>query len=406
MANPSSLGSICYEVEASFADPAVDTAATFRIPTLGPVDASGLTHPRIDPNRTQQYRGGGEAWIQGTMGGTITTETYLFGFGSSTSGATAITAYQTWLGIIFGNAAVSAASGTTLTGGTAAIPTTTASGTFSPGSLAQIGALGDGDGNGQVYAIGTHSALNLNLLTALAGAPVNGAVLYSGTMVYPSSSPTATTISSVRMLVQTANLQYLCKGCVPVSWEITGSNPAEQPRLRTTWAVAWWKEVAPTFPSTVATDTSNPASVASGSLWVNDVGTATNATRTCFNFQLSTSIGVELLRGPGGGNPHQDIIGARRTVDDYTISWTESADAATTSPVLPNWVTAKHVLYTLNATNGKCVAFYFPNVCPADPKPVQFADQNLNRLRFTGKPYTSSTTTSDLTLSRFRMLLA
>jgi hypothetical protein len=405
MANPSALGSITYESESAFAEN-VGTTATLRIPIIGQVDTSGLTHARINPGRAQQYRGGGEAWIQGTMGGSFTTETYLFGHGSVTTGATTITAYETWLGLIIGNAAVSAASGTTLTGGTAAVPLTTASGTFSAGSLAQIGTLADSAGRGQIYAIGTHSTTSLNLLTALAGAPVNAQVLCSGTMVYPSESPTATTVTSQRMLLQTANLQYLCHGCVPTSWEITGTNPGEQPKIRVTWAVAWWEYKASTFPSTVATDTSNPASVASGSLWVNDVGTATNATRTAFSFQISTSIGMELLRGPGGVNAYQDIIGARRTVDDYTISWVESADAATTTPTVPEWTTAKHVLYTLNSTNGKSVGFYFPNVCPADPKPVQFADQNLNRLRFTGKPYTSSTTTSDLTLSRFRMLLA
>jgi hypothetical protein len=405
MSNPAQLGSICAEAESAFGEN-VGTTATLRIPIIGQVDTSGLTHARINPGRAQQYRGGGEAWIQGTMGGTFTTETYLFGHGSTTAGATTITAYETWLGLIIGNAAVSASSGTTIAAGTAASPTTAASGTFSAGSMCAVGTLGDGDGNGQAYAISTHSATTLNLLTALAGAPVAAQIVRSGCMIYPSESPTATTVTSQRMLLQTANLQYLCHGCVPTSWEITGTNPGEVPRIRTTWSVAWFEYKSSTFPSTVSTDTSNPAAVASGSLWVNDVGTTTNATRTAFSFSLSTSIGMELLRGPGGVNAYQDIIGARRTVDDYTISWVESADTATTTPTLPNWTTAKHVLYTLNTTDGKMVAFYLPNVCPADPTPVQFADQNLNRLRFTGKPYTSSTTTSDLTLSRFRMLLA
>ena len=73
---------------------------------------------------------------------------------------------------------------------------------------------------------------------------------------------------------------------------------------------------------------------------------------------------------------------------------------------MPEWTSAKQVLYTLNTSDGKRVAMYMPNVCPAEDKPAQFVDSNLNRIRFTGYAYTNDVTTNDLTLSAFRMLSA
>ena len=205
MSNPGQLGSITYEAESGFA-PDVTTFTTLRLPIIAPVDASGLVHNKLDSNRVVQYRNDGTAWILGTMGGSFKTKFYLPGHGSTTSGATSITALETLLGLVFGNAAVSSANGTTLTGGTATAPTTTASGTFSAGSLCFVGSLGDTRGGGQGYAISTHVTTTLTLLTALIGAPTNGDVLYSATTIYPSESPTSTTVTSLRFLLQTANL--------------------------------------------------------------------------------------------------------------------------------------------------------------------------------------------------------
>jgi hypothetical protein len=403
MSNPGALGAVTYEAESAFAED-TDTTTTLRLPTIGPVDVSGLQHAKIDPDRTRQYRMDGSGWILGTMSGSFKTKMYLSGHGSVTTGAISITAVETLLGIIFGNA-VTTATGTTLTGGTANIPTTTDSGTLDPGDLCFIGALGDGDGNGQCYAVATHTAANLTLLTDLQGAPVNGAVRYGGTTIYPSSDPTATTISSLRMLLQTANLQYLCHGCYPTAVAISGLNPGEVPTIEVTWAVAWWEYKASTFPSAVATDTSNPAAVAAGSLFVNTVGTATSSIRTYRNFSIEYTLGVETLKGPGGVNPYQDIVGCRRTPDSIKVSWTEDADAATTSPVLAGYGTStnrKHVLWTGSTADGSRIAMYMPNVCISNVA-VQKMDSNLNRLSIEGMAYTGGTTTSPLTLSPWRL---
>lgn len=407
MSNPGVLGAACYEAEASFAED-VDTTATFRAPTIGPIDTSGLVHAKIEPGRTIQYRNEGSPWIPGTMSGSFKTKVYLFGHGSTTAGATTITTFATLLGIVVGNAAVVSAAGTTLTGGTANAPATTASGTFSAGGLAFIGALGDGDGEGQAYPIATHTLTTLTLLMDLAGAPVNGAVLYSGDMVYPSESPTATTITSTRWLLQTANLQYLCHGCYPTGFSISGLNPGEIPTVEITWAVAWWEYKASTFPSAVSSNESNPSAVAAGSLQVASVGATTNSRRTYRNFSIDYTLGVEALKGPGGVNQYQDIVGCRRTPDTIKVSWTEDADAATTTPVLPEFGTSvarKHVMWTGSTADGSRVAMYMPNVMISNVA-VQKMDQNLNRLSIEGMAHTGSTATSALTLSAWRMLLA
>ena len=406
MSNPGALGSITYESEASFG---VDTTtfATLRLPITAPVDCSGLVQNKVDSQRVVQYRNDGTQWVLGTMGGSFKTKFYLPGHGSTTSGATTATALETLLGYVFGNVAVSASAGTTFTGGTATAPTTTASGTFSAGSVCFTGALADARGGGQAAAVSTHATTTLNLLTAMGGSPTNGDVLYSATMIYPSEAPTSTTVTSLRFLLQTANLMYECHGCFPTAVSISGLNAGELPTIEITWAVAWWRYSTSTFPSAVATDTSNPSPVAAGSLFVQDNGTATRATRTFRSFTIDYTLGMETLRGPGGTNQFQDIVGCRRTVDKIKVTWSEDADAATTSPVLPGYgtgTTFKHILYTSATAAGARIAIYLPRVCVTNVA-IQKIDQNLNRLTAEGMAYTSTVTTSDLTLSAFRLAM-
>jgi len=407
MANPGSLGSITYETEASFG---VDTTtfATLRLPITAPIDASGLVHNKIDSERVVQYRNDGTAWILGTMGGSFKTKLYLPGHGSSTSGSPTLTGLETLLGYVFGNVALSATASTTATAGTAASWTSAASGTFSAGSIMFGGSLADTRGNGQAHVISTHSGTTMALLTASNGAPNNGDVIFPTATIYPSEAPTSTTVTSLRFLLQTANLMYECHGCYPTAVAISGLNAGELPTIEITWAVAWWRYSTSTFPSTVATEAHNPGAVAAGSLFVNDVGTSTRAVRTWRNFTVEYTLGMETLKGPGGVNAYQDIVGCRRTPDKIKVSWTEDADAATTTPVLPGYGTAttrKHMLYTSSTAAGSRIAMYFPNLAISNVA-IQKVDQNLNRLTCEAMAYTGPTTTNDLTLSSFRMAFA
>lgn len=397
-------GAITYEAEAAFGEN-VGTTATLRVPVIGSVDCSGLKHDKIDPDRVTQYRQQLTPWILGTMQGSFKTRLYLTGHGSSVQGATSASGTETLLGYVFGNAAVSSATGTTATGGTASAPTTAAASGFAAGSICTIGVLGDGRGNGQPAAISTHSASTLNLLTAIDGAPTNGDLVKSGTMIYGSESPTATTITGLRFLLQTANLQYLCHGCVATAVGFSPMKAKTVPWIDITWSVAWWEYKANTFPSAVATETFSPAAVAAGSVFMNTVGTATRVKYTVRDFTIDYKLGVELLEGPGGVNQYQTIVGAVRIPDEIKIQFVADADAATTSPVLPGLATGtnqQHILLGTSPTEQKAVAFYWPNVF-TDEVGIQFMDGNINRIRYSGRAGTGTTNTTELTSSAQRM---
>src|SRR5690606_14857250 len=236
-------------------------------------------------------------------------------------------------------------------------------------------------------------------------APANGAVVGAPTMIAPTTDPTSTVITGTRFLLQSANLQYRCHGCFPMSVAITGLNAGELPTIEHEWGVSAWGYSTATFPTTTATHTANPAVVAAGSFWINDVGTATHATRDIRNFTINYTLGVEPQTGPGGVWQYQKIVGARRIPDTIKLSWTENADAATTTPVLPGYgtgTTRKHILYTLSTADGSRVAFYFPSVC-IDNVAVQRVDGNINRLTVEATAYVGPTLTSELTRSPMRI---
>lgn len=407
MSNPGALGAVEYEAESSFGED-VTTFGTLRIPILDPVDVSGLKQDKIDSSRTQQFMQGGSLWINGAMGGSFKTKFYLTGHGSSTSGATTATAMETLLGLILGNATLSAAAGTTFTGGTATAPTTTASATFAAGSLCFGGTLGDGRCGGQALAISSHVTTTLNLLTAAGAGPNNGDVLYSANNIYLPETPTSSLPTSIRMRALTANLRYEMHGCVPTAISLAGFGPNELLTAEVTWAPAWWRYTTATYPSVLATDSSNGAVNAAGSLFVNDVGTATRSTRVYRNFKVDIKLGMEVQMGPGGVNAAQAIVSARRTPSAITVSWTEDADAATLTPALPGFgtgTTMKHVLWTSSTAPGSRVAMYMPQVA-SKVIATQKIDGNVNRLTWEGMAYTGPTTTTDLTASAWRMAFA
>jgi hypothetical protein len=408
MSNPGSLSAASYEVESASSAWAenVNTYATLRIPTIGPIDVSSIVHEKLPTGKTVQYRGDGSDPVLGTQGGSFKLSSYLTGHGSSTAGATTITAYETFIGRIFGGtSAVAAASGTTASAGTATSITTVASGTFTAGSICFVGTLGDGRGNGQAAVVSSHSGTTLALLTGIGGSPSAADVVASSSMHFPNSSPTATGITGCRFLLQSANLCYRTHGVFPRSVSINGLNAGELPKIDHEWGVSAWGYSTATFPTTATTDSSNPAVVAAGSFFINDVGTATRATRSIRNFSINYTLGVESLEGPGGVWQYQKTVGAVRIPDTIKLTWTEDADAQTLTPTLPGYGTAttrKHILYTLSTAAGSRVAFYFPSVC-IDNVAVQRIDQNINRLTVEATAYIGPDLTSELTRSPMRM---
>lgn len=409
-ASPSALGAICYEAETDWGED-VTTFATARLPLTIPVDASGLKQDKIEPGRTVQRLNEGTVPIDGVMGGSFVTEIYLTGHGTSTSGATSVGLMEQLLGYVLGssssNATASASSGDTLTGGTAAVPATTAASGFTAGSLCAIGALGDGAGEGQFYAVGSHSSNDLTLLNELTGAPSNADVLYSAVTIY--TAETSSVIKSLRFLLQSKGLSYECHGCYPTAIAFSGLNPSQVPKARITWGVSWWRLSTATFPSTATTELFQPTPTAAGSLDVQVVGTTTRNARSYRSFQLDYTLGIQPITGPGGLNQYQSIVDAVRLSDKIKLTWMEDADAATTTPVLDGYFTGTdkyHVCLTLNPIAGKAVGFFFPQVCITGARPVQRIDNNVNRIQIEATAYVGPTTTTDLTRSAMRMAFA
>lgn len=403
MSNPSVLNACCYQAESTFGE-TTTIATTLRLNLAAPIDTSGLKQDLIDPGTQKQRLMDGTTWIRGSMGGTFKIKLWLAGHGSSTSGSTSIGLHEAFIANYIlgsaGAAAVSAASGTTTTGGTAAAWTTTASGTFAAGSMCRLGALGDGRGNGQFYAVGTHTTTTLTPLTQPPSAPTTD-VLYSAVTGYLNSTTTA--VTGLRFLLQNKNIQYLTHGCAVTGASWGGFGIGESPFVEATVECSWWEYSTATFPSAATTETFTPVACGGNSFFCNDVGTATSALRTIRSFTIDHKMNVYMLPGTGGVNAYQKYVGAVRGPDEVTVSWVEDADDTTLTPVMPGKVgTPQHALYTCSSVAGKAMGFYFPNLC-FNSVPVQVSDSNINRFKITAMAYTGPTLTNELTSSAMRV---
>ena len=160
--------------ESTWAENSTSTSSQVVIPHNGRADVSKLTQAMIDSARAKQYRNEVPTGILGPMGGEFTFQMYMVGHGSTTSGATSATDFETLMAWIVGAGVVSAASGTTVNGvGTATALTTTSSGQFAPGGLFRVGVAGDGRGGGQWGVVDTCATTTLTSETALPDLPIS-----------------------------------------------------------------------------------------------------------------------------------------------------------------------------------------------------------------------------------------
>jgi hypothetical protein len=406
MSHSAKIGAVVYHQESSWAEDST-TFSTFRLPVLEEVDTSGLTWGKSESDRVMGYRSDGSPHVLMTQGGSFRTKMYLTGHGSTCAGAVSITGLETLLGVVFGTATIGPA-GSTLTGGTVTVPTTTSSNTFADGGLCRIGALGDGDGNGQMYPISTHVTTSLTLLVDLDGAPATGAVLYSVCQIYPTVTG-SNAITGHRFLLEKANLSYEAHGCWPMSVTFAGLNTGEKPTVEIEWGVSWWRHSTVTPPSAVATNDFAPAANAAGSFFIGTVGTSTRAAanlRAVRDLSVTYTLGVQPAMAPGGVNAYQAVTAAFRVDDQVSVTWIEDADANTATPVLGGFYEGtdkKHIMITGNAIDGKAWGMYFRNCCSADPYPVQINHNGRNAVRKTYVAYVGPTTTDALTLSPWMM---
>jgi hypothetical protein len=409
MSRAASLGFVRWDTESSWGE----DVGTFtkRLAILGSVDTSKLVHAKVASGRVVQYRNDDTQHIRGVMEASFTTRVYLPGHGSSTSGSPTLTDFETLLGYVFGQVALSASASTTATGGTAAAPTTTAASGFTIGALGRLGVLGDGRANGQWFAVTTHSSNTLTLRTALPAAPTTSDVVFPAATIYPNESASSATVQPLRFELGSANQIYECHGCFPMAVRFSGLSNGQLPTLEIDWGVSWFEPVAGTFPTATSVDVHNPAPVACGSFFMQTAGTSTRATKTVRDFTLDYQLGITPIMGPGGVNSFQRIIGATRTPDAISFTFTVDADSATATPTEgvawdADSETGYHILYDLNVAAGKSVAFYFPRALYVGNKPVQQNVDGLNREVVTMRACTGGSTVSELTLSSMRMGLA
>jgi hypothetical protein len=406
MSKASALSAATYAAEATFG---VAVTPTIRMPLLDTVDLSGLVHSKLAPNRAVQYLNDDTPHITGIQSGTFRMRLHLTGHGSATSGATALTSLATLLGYVLGSAVTSVASGGTFTGGTATVPTS-AVGSIAAGSLIRAGVLDDARGGGQFAAVASHVSTAVTLLTALAAAPTNGDILHSAEMVHTLELPASLAdVTGLTWRLQTANLQVECRGCYASSLTLVLPVNGEAPTIEIEWTVSGWRYVSETFPSAASQEQFMPAPAGpTGSFFLQAKGTATRPVtmRRPTALTVNVSLNIVPIAAPGGGL-HQAVVGARRTPMDIRVEWEEEAPAASTAPQSDtDWDEEKHLLYTLNSIAGRAVGVYFPRLIPVDNRPVQNANNGLNRQMRRYKAVTGDTKTTDLTASALRIALA
>jgi hypothetical protein len=396
-----SLQTLAYDVESSASAWAENVNTfTYAVRLIEPIDVSGITQQMLDPSRVVSVRNDGTKGTPGPWDINFSFSCWWTGRGSTSAGAVTLTDLYRLIGYAIGGSAVAASSGSTLTGGTVNIPTTTASGTFSAGGLCAIGTLGDGDGEGQAYAIATHSVQNLTLLTDMIGAPANGAVLYAPDLAYTAAS--ACQLTGLRFRVGTADAQYRVHGCAVTGMSISQTNPGETPRITFTVRGSWATQMAETFPaaSPTAPTANRVVHNASGSCFFNALGTTTNARLALRQLSLNLTLGVAMVEGGLGVDAAQTITGATRTQDTLTVSAMVDALGADATPLYADaFVTnaASHMLITFGGGDGNGIAAYLRNLCYTGDQPTQTALNGRNTIPLSFVAYNGATTTSDLT---------
>jgi hypothetical protein len=315
----------------------------------------------------------------------------------------AVRACRARRGRTFGNAALSLATHTTLTGGTAAVPTTAAANGVAAGGLVRIGALGDGDGNGQFYAVTSHATNDLTLVGQMDAAGASGAVVYPVVMLYPSTSPISAPMVGTRFRILTANRGYMLHGCWPMSYRLLNLNTRGRPQIEMTWGVSRWAGIDDTsslFPSAVTSNQYTPAPIAAGSL---NLSSSTSRNLIVYrNLEVNVTLDVLPLDGPGGVGAYQATVGAVRGAqqggDSFEISFV--ADSAAALEAYGTGTTSYHLEWTGSTIDGKAIGFKCPKFCFTQV-PVQINDGGVNRMRLVGRAYTGGTTTTELTRAPF-----
>jgi hypothetical protein len=404
----SALGALSYEVETNFGE--ITTTTATRLRPIGAITCD-VQHTGMKVDILRQRPNEGVAYVRGPMGGSISFTLNITGLGASTATTAPASAFATFGGTVFGSTSASHSSALTISGGTAAAPTAVSASTITPGSLIRVGAKGDLRNDGQWVAVGASATTNINPLTALAGVPNSGDIIYCSRMVNGSQTPgTFETLSSVRFLVQYSQQQYLAHGCYPTAseWVI---DVGGIPSLKLTYAVAWWETRSSTFPSATAVQDYGAAPVAGGSMFLAAVGTSTRTTVVARSVSMTVGLANMGENGVGGFNEFQQVVGCNRGPATLGLEMVIDSETAGTDTygalfaVSENSRTNFHALYSMSIGDGRSAAMYWPNLAAVE-MPIQFDDGGVLRKRLRFEPQCGTVTTSDLTMSPWRLGMA
>lgn len=409
-ANLSRLGSVEYNTESTFAA----SSSTFgtRLLPISPPDVSGLRMKMEMISIMQQRPHEGIANVRTSFDATFSLEFLLTGHGATAAGALTATDLSTLLGYCVGvlntagdGGTVDSASSTTVIQG--------ANATLAAGGLCRIGAVADGRGGGQFYPIatvaGTSGATGMDptLLLATPVAPNLADVLYAVLIVHPSETPgTFETVQSLRFRILTPNEQYDCFGCACESIEFSNLNAGEVPKVKLGFRAARFIDTSSqTFPAAASTNAKVGAPVACGSHVGQVAGVSTRQAFNVRSFGVTIDMQVAALTGPGSDFANQVITSYRRTRCQASIAVTVDAQATGTNVFYDAWQDDEvwQWMATLSAEDGKAGGFYFPRLRFKEPLPVQKDMEGLNRVMVEMEALTNTTTTTDLTLSNWRL---
>ena len=359
LVNYATPGSISWEKNIPILD------ATFEMPHERIMD--GAAQSRIAKR--------GMSHIGAHQPGTLTLRMYAYGHLTTAAGALTETTLQQLIGDGLRGNDVSMV-GTTISG--AASTTTTLnvadSSGVGVGDIVRGGVKGDARGEGQAYAVAsiTDGAPDtIVLLTATNAAMTTaGDVVHGVQMAYFDEDVTATT-KSFAMLHAGTGEQWIAHGCelsgLKITYPMGGTPEAEL-----TYRVADYQRSAITFPNATALGDDFCAPVAGGSFFINDVGTTTRALITPSRVELNITLGLEPIIGPGSTlGTYGFITGWVRTAFNATVTvdkpW--ATDEETFWDTANQSITAKHILFTASAVNGRAIGFRAPRVLPSGQRP-------------------------------------
>ncbi len=349
--------------------------------------------------------------MAGPYGGSFSILLGLEGHGGATTGSLTATDLHTLLKNFVGQGDSSAVGDTVLSGTSASQFTDNGTLSCSSNNLIRVGDRDDGRGNGQYVAV--NAAATVTLLTAMDATPNASDQIYVAQMLYPDERPGSLgSITSTRWQLQSANMQFRCYGCFPMSMEFSGLNHGEIPQVRLTYGVSYYiSSTNQTFPDATATDSKTLAPITMGSVFVNDVGTTTRTTYSLRSWNLNMNMNTVPLMGPGAINEGQIITGAVRERCSASLSMQFDAEASGTETWGDKWDagTNQHILLSLHTgqstQDGKALGFYFNNARMVGKRPTQTNADGLNRVDTEWEALTNASGSTAVTLASWRLAL-